>query len=139
MKSPKSNLVGINSRLDEIQASILDIKLGYLNKLIEKRINIAKQFNNKIDPNFYVLPFNNSANKHTYHLYVIQTKNRDKLLNEFKQIKYLLGCYKHLITEYKGYKKYLKVPFKIKNTEILYKNALSIPNHPFLKNEIIRF
>ena len=48
----KSNLVGINSRLDEIQASILDIKLGYLNKLIEKRINIAKQFNNKIDKQF---------------------------------------------------------------------------------------
>ncbi len=138
MKSPKSNLVGINSRLDEIQASILDFKLGYLDELIEKRIKIAKEFNDKIDPNFYILPFQNHHNKHTYHLYVIQTKNRDKLLNEFKNNKIFAGIhYKHLITKYKGYKKYLKVPFKIKNTENLYKNALSIPNHPFLKkNEI---
>ena len=61
-------------------------------------------------------------------------------MNEFKHNKIFAGIhYKHLITEYKGYKKYLKVPFKIKNTEILYKNALSIPNHPFKKMKLIRF
>ncbi len=132
-KSPQSNFIGVNSRLDELQASILNIKLKYLKNLIKKRSKIAEIFNREIDPKFYKLPFSENNNIHTYHLYVIQSHNRDKLLNEFKRNDILAGIhYKYPITKFKGYKKFLKIPFGVKNTENLYKKALSIPNHPFL-------
>tara|TARA_B100001059_G_scaffold56775_1_gene51837 strand:+ start:16057 stop:17163 length:1107 start_codon:yes stop_codon:yes gene_type:complete len=138
-KSPKSKLIGINSRLDEIQAAILNLKIKYLDTLIKKRINIAKIFNNHIDSKFYKLPFADPQNKHSYHLYVIQSKNRNKLIEEFKKHDVFVGIhYNHLITEYRGYKKFLKVPFEIKNTKKLYDNAISIPNHPYLKNNEIK-
>jgi len=137
-KSPKSKIIGINSRLDEIQASILNLKIKYLDSLIKKRINIAKIFNREIDSKFYKLPFADPQHKHSYHLYVLQSKNRDKLIEEFKKHNVFVGVhYTHLITKYRGYKKFLKIPFEIKNTKKLYDNAISIPNHPYLKNNEI--
>ena len=134
LRSPKSKLIGINSRLDEIQASILNIKIKNLNKLIQKRIKIADIYNKNIDNKIFTLPFSSIENKHSYHLYVIQTKKRDNLIEEFKKNNIFVGIhYKYPITKYKGYQKYLKVPFRIKNTESLYRRAISIPNHPYLK------
>lgn len=72
--------IGFNSRLDEIQAAILNIKLKHLNHWNKSRVEAAKIYN-KLLKNLVVSPKNMLNNYHVYHLYVIQVKQRDKVLN----------------------------------------------------------
>lgn len=72
--------VGVNSRLDEIQAGILSIKLTYLENWNEERIQLAAIYASLLkDVNEIVLPESPTDCKHVYHQYVIQTKDRDAL------------------------------------------------------------
>lgn len=70
---------GINSRLDEIQAAILRVKLKYLNEEIEKRREIAKFYLQSIQSEKIVLPTVRAENNHVWHLFVIRTTQRDRL------------------------------------------------------------
>lgn len=71
---------GVNSRLDELQAAILNIKLKYLDQDNNVRQRIAKLYNEKIKNSFIKLPSHpNDYLEHVWHLYVVRTKNRDKL------------------------------------------------------------
>ena len=75
---------GINSRLDGLQAAILDIKLKYLEKWIERRREIAKMYDEELK-NIVVTPYVMPEVKHVYHLYVIRVKNREKVINYLKE------------------------------------------------------
>lgn len=70
---------GINSRLDEIQASILRVKLKYLDFEIEKRREIAGSYLENIKNEKIILPRVKSKESHVWHLFVIRTRNRNKL------------------------------------------------------------
>lgn len=70
---------GVNSRLDEIQAAMLRIKLKYLDIEIEKRREIANYYLKNIKNDSVVLPIVRSEDNHVWHLFVIRTKNRDEL------------------------------------------------------------
>jgi dTDP-4-amino-4,6-dideoxygalactose transaminase len=70
---------GLNSRLDEIQAAILRVKLKYLDEWNEKRRKIAKQYNEFLKDTEIICPKEASYAKHIYHLYVIRSRKRDKL------------------------------------------------------------
>lgn len=70
------NEKGFNSRLDEIQASILLAKLPYLDKWNERRREIAAEFNQKIKNNKVILPKTMENNVHIWHQYVVRVKNR---------------------------------------------------------------
>lgn len=72
-------LKGFNSRLDEIQAAILDVKLKQLNKWNEYRNYIATRYLIEINNNKIILPKIMNLNTHVWHLFVIRTKNRKKL------------------------------------------------------------
>ena len=75
---------GTNSRLDGLQAAILDVKLKYLDKWIERRRAIAKMYDAGLK-DIVITPSVLSDVKHVYHIYVIRIKNRDmvkKLLAE---------------------------------------------------------
>lgn len=77
---------GSNSRLDELQAAILGIKLRYLDKWNAQRRKIAELYLEKIRNPFIILPERPEVNsQHVYHIYAIRTKERDrfeKYLNE---------------------------------------------------------
>lgn len=74
-----SEYTGYNSRLDEIQAAILNVKLNYLDADIEKRKNIAKFYlSNIINPSIK-LPLVSNWDSHVFHLFPILTENRDAL------------------------------------------------------------
>ena len=75
----KNKHIGFNSRLDEIQASILDIKLKYLDEEIKKRREKADLYLKNINNNTITLPKPIDANSHVWHLFVIRTPNRSKL------------------------------------------------------------
>ncbi|SHN10404.1 DegT/DnrJ/EryC1/StrS family aminotransferase [Flavobacterium xinjiangense] len=72
--------IGINSRLDELQAAFLNVKLPYLDTENEKRRTIAKRYLSEIKNEKITLPFWDLSNNHVFHLFVIRTKNRLELL-----------------------------------------------------------
>jgi dTDP-4-amino-4,6-dideoxygalactose transaminase len=75
---------GINSRLDEIQAAMLRVKLRYLDNEVEKRREIANYYLKNIKNDKLILPIVRAEDNHVWHLFVIRTNKRD----EFQ--KYLL-------------------------------------------------
>jgi len=78
-KRYQSVLVGRNSRLDELQAALLLVKLKYLDEWIERRRRIAKQYNEQWTMNNGQLPQEAEHARHVYHLFVIRSKMRDAL------------------------------------------------------------
>lgn len=68
---------GLNSRLDEIQAAMLRVKLNYLDREIEKRREIAKYYLDNIININLTLPQVRDVNNHVWHLFVIRVKKRD--------------------------------------------------------------
>lgn len=75
---------GTNSRLDELQAAILRVKLTHLDEWNKRREKIAqyylKHMNNKKN-NLFILPIIDDGNKHVWHLFVVQTKKRTAFMN----------------------------------------------------------
>ena len=75
------SIIGRNSRLDSIQASILKVKLNHLNRWNDNRINAAKYYKSKLkDIDALILPSVQNNRKHVYHLFVIRSKQRNKLI-----------------------------------------------------------
>ena len=71
---------GINSRLDEIQAAFLNVKLPLLKKFTKERKHIAKYYNSNIPKKEdLILPYQAPQSNSVFHLYVIQTSKRDAL------------------------------------------------------------
>ena len=71
---------GRNSRLDGLQAAILDIKLKHLENWLNKRIEIANIYKQELKDDINIItPVQQSWARHTYHLYVIRTTKRDEL------------------------------------------------------------
>lgn len=110
-KKYHNEIEGVNSRLDEIQASILRVKLSHLTELNLERTQIADQYLQRIHNPLIELPKTHEKAEHVWHQFVIRTTNRDKLQAylEENQIKTLIHypvpphlsvCYQRL-----GYKK----------------------------------
>ena len=74
-----SEYTGYNSRLDEIQAAVLDVKLKYLETEIEKRKKIADLYLKKITNTQIKLPLVNDWESHVFHLFPILVEKRDDL------------------------------------------------------------
>ena len=70
---------GLNSRLDEIQAAFLNVKLKYIQKDIKDRRQIANYYLDNITNSQIVLPSVSNKNAHVWHLFVVRIKNREKL------------------------------------------------------------
>lgn len=72
---------GVNSRLDELQAAILRVKLPYLDEENQRRRNIAEFYHSSINNPRIILPWhsNESGDSHVWHVYAIRTSNRSNL------------------------------------------------------------
>ncbi len=70
---------GVNSRLDEMQAAILRVKLRYLDNEVEKRREIANYYLQNIKNENIILPIVRADDNHVWHLFVIRTSKRDEL------------------------------------------------------------
>ena len=133
-KNKQSIYIGKNSRLDEIQSGFLNINLQFLNKNNKKRNLIADNYFKKLNSKFYQLP-NYDKNKfyNVFHLFVIQTKYRSKLIDYMKKnnvnlgIHYKLPCHKHL-----AFKKLSTKKINLLNTEKISNKIVSLPLYPGL-------
>ncbi len=74
---------GMNSRLDGMQAAVLDVKLKYLDLWTERRRAIAKQYDEGLRA-VVGTPHVSPDMRHVYHLYVIRVKQRDQLIKQLK-------------------------------------------------------
>jgi len=72
---------GINSRLDEIQAAVLSVKLKYLDKENQKRRDVARRYLDNIKNEKLLLPKAEIDMSHVWHLFVVRTKERDMFVN----------------------------------------------------------
>lgn len=84
---------GNNSRLDELQAAFLRVKLPYLNKWNEERRRIAKRYCDEIRNDKIVLPEVSDNVKHVYHIFAIRCEQRDELESYLKE--HGIGTNKH--------------------------------------------
>ncbi len=117
---------GTNSRLDEIQAAILRVKLNYIDEEIDKRRMIANYYLHNISNLEIILPSVRTNDEHVWHLFVIRVKNRkyfqEYLMNNNIQtlIHYPLPPHKQ-----QAYKEMNQELYSI--TELIHKEILSIP------------
>lgn len=77
-------LKGVNSRLDEIQAAILNVKLASLDKWNDFRRNVANKYLNSIKNKKIILPKVSKYNEHVWHLFVVEVDEREKFMNYLK-------------------------------------------------------
>ena len=78
-----NKIVGANSRLDEIQAGLLRIKLSHINELNDERVKIAERYNNEINNELVLLPKVHIHATSTWHQYVIHVPNYRNQLIEY--------------------------------------------------------
>jgi dTDP-4-amino-4,6-dideoxygalactose transaminase len=71
--------IGFNSRLDDIHAAVLRVKLQHLPRWSQRRRNLAKMYDAALAGAPLTLPFTPAGYQHVYHLYVIECQNRDAL------------------------------------------------------------
>jgi dTDP-4-amino-4,6-dideoxygalactose transaminase len=80
LKKHMHQIEGINSRLDTIQAAILDVKIKYILKWTSMRIENAAYYSNKLGKIAQITtPFVRPNTEHTFHLYVVRAHKRDQL------------------------------------------------------------
>lgn len=80
LKKHQHEMEGINSRMDGLQAAILSVKLKYIEQWNNKRLQNALKYNNLLaDIKDVITPYIHPDVKHIFHLYVIRTKQREKL------------------------------------------------------------
>lgn len=129
-------LVGHNSRLDEIHAGILSIKLDYLDKWNNQRIENAKYFDENLKDTDLKLMKLDKNNKNVYHMYIIQSENREGVTKKLDEAGIGYGVYYpvplHLQKVYKdlGYKL-----GDLPNAEYLSTRTLAIPVDPEMTEE----
>lgn len=131
-----SSFPGVNSRLDEMQAAILRVKLKHLPFFIEKRNKLAKAYDTNLSGTSLELPKLYDNHTHAMHLYVIETDDRDGLAEYLKNN--AIGTalhYPYAVHQQPAYKDRIKIAGELTNTEQFYKRLLSLPMHVFLQTD----
>jgi len=136
-KKYKNLYKGTNSRLDEMQAALLRVKLKYLEQEIQGRRLVAKYYLDNIKNNAIVLPKSREENNHVWHVFVIRTSKREELQ------KYLLDNEIQTLIHYpiaphkqKAYSEWRDDSYPI--SEKIHSEVLSLPMSGLLETEEIK-
>ncbi len=128
---------GMNSRLDELQAAILRVKLRHLDEDTERRFEIAAQYTSRLAGLAVIPPLIRPDTDHAFHLYAVQTDARDRLLAHLKSQDIMAGVHYpqpvHLQPAYLNADPELSLPV----TEAAAKGTLSLPIYPELTSDEI--
>ncbi|SEO23901.1 dTDP-4-amino-4,6-dideoxygalactose transaminase [Mucilaginibacter gossypiicola] len=136
-----NEVIGLNSRLDELQAAFLSVKLKYLNGWIDERRKIAEAYDEQLDGiSELILPAIASGAMHVYHLYVVRSSKRDALEKHLNNhgigtgIHYPVPAHLQKAYSHLGYQ---KGDFPI--AEELAETCLSLPLNPGMSDEEIEY
>ena len=132
-----SSSCGVNSRLDELQAAILRVKLKGLAKDIERRREIANSYNQAIAKNPKIAsPLEREGYQHAYHLYVTLSAQRNELQQHLKASNIDSALHYPLaIHQQSAYSGRIRGGDQLPITDSIYKEILSIPMFPELTDE----
>jgi dTDP-4-amino-4,6-dideoxygalactose transaminase len=133
-------LIGFNSRLDAMQASILLEKIKHIDKWNARRREIAKVYDEAIRDTDLTIPMIEETNETVYHMYILQSEDREAMLTKLKEAGIATGVYYpvplHLQKVYKklGYKE-----GDMPVAEYLSHRTFAIPVYPELTGEQINY
>ena len=128
---------GRNSRLDEIQAAILDVKLHHLDEDVQQRKKVAKYYIENIKNPKIVLPKIFDWNQHVFHIFTIRCEERDRLQRYLSDngiqtnIHYPIPPHKQ-----ECYQGWNEIPLPI--TEMIHATELSLPMSPVMTMEEVK-
>lgn len=130
-----ANNHGTNSRISELQASILNIKLPKVDSFINKRRYIAKIYLKYLKNSGLILPKEKINCKHVFHLFVVYHSKRNLIIKKLKKNNILVNInYPYPIHKMKAYKNLYNFNIKnLYNTEKFAKGIFSLPLYPNLK------
>lgn len=131
-----SDLPGLNSRLDELQAALLQVKLGHLDGWNRRRQTLANLYDELLSGTGVVTPHVMHGNEHVYHLYVVRTQRRDALRSQ------LAACgiasavhYPVPVHRQPAYRHLAPPPGALIETELAAVEILSLPLYPQMSTE----
>jgi dTDP-4-amino-4,6-dideoxygalactose transaminase len=129
---------GVNSRLDELQAALLDVKLNNLDAETEIKRKIANRYIKEIVNPKIILPSVINSMAHVWHLFVIRTENREDLQN------YLTNNGVQTVIHYpipphhqEAYKEWNSLSFPI--SELIHETVISLPLSSVIRDEEIEY
>lgn len=128
---------GLNSRLDEMQAALLDVKLPHLDDDNARRREISKYYRENIKNSKVILPSIDNEESHVWHIFAIRTDNRDNFIKYLKEngietnIHYPTPPHKQL-----AYTEYKDLSFPV--SELIHQTEVSIPMSPTLRDDEVK-
>ncbi len=138
------DLIGINSRLDTIQAAVLRVKLKHLDAYCDARRKAADYYDKAFEGNIKITtPYRAPYAKHVFHQYTIilhESVNREALIEHLKDkgiptmLYYPVPCHKQKAFENRGH-----ISGALTNTDYLTPRVLSLPMHTELSNEQLQY
>lgn len=135
-----SDSPGMNSRLDEIQAAVLRVKLRYLDEENARRRQIACIYDTMLAATTLILPGTTCDGEHVYHQYVVRSSYRDGLREFLKENSIGTSVHYptpvHLQPAYRG--RLVIGPGGLQNTEQVCREILSLPMHPQMSDDEAR-
>jgi dTDP-4-amino-4,6-dideoxygalactose transaminase len=138
-KKNRHEFIGVNSRMDEIQAAILRAKLPYLDQWNDARRESAALYTELLGERKIVTPLEEKYAKHVYHLYVIRCKRRNIVQKELGRrgvetgIHYPMPVHKQKAYTELGFRTRLPI------TEKASREILSLPMHPWLTKDEVTY
>jgi dTDP-4-amino-4,6-dideoxygalactose transaminase len=133
-----SDIPGRNSRLDELQAAILRVKLRHLDESNGRRRSHAAEYSRLLGGSHVLIPEVRANAEHVFHLYVVRTKRREKLVNDFRASGIFPGIhYPVPIHCQPAYRDRIRTSASMDVTAELAEEVLSLPLYPELQLEQI--
>ena len=133
-------MLGYNSRLDELQAAVLRVKLGRLDSWNDRRREIAHFYTERLNGTEIIPPAEAQDTRHVYHLYTLRCKERDRVQAELKSAGIASDVYypqaPHLTDPCRQYG-YLPGDFPV--AEQASRETLSIPLYPEMTEAQVNF
>lgn len=131
-----SHYQGMNTRLDELQAAILNAKLPFLDTETQKRIAIATRYNQALAGTAIATPVTKPGCQHVFHLYVIETDQREALRAHLQS--HGIGSaihYPQAVHQQPAYQNRIRGGDNLPVTEALMPRILSLPMYPELSED----
>jgi dTDP-3-amino-3,4,6-trideoxy-alpha-D-glucose transaminase len=132
--------IGFGERIDALQAAILGAKLPHLEEWTEARRSHARFYNEMLAGSNLITPFESPAVRHVYHLYVVRTPHRDKLLDHLRTKG--VGAGIHYPVPLHRQPAYLKQGYgevQLPITEQVAREVVSLPMYPELSRKQVEY
>ena len=136
----RHKIIGCNSRLDTVQAGILNVKLKYMDAFTERRMQVAERYDQSLKncPEI-LIPTRSSHSTHVYHQYTIQVKNNKRdALKAYMAEKGIpsMVYYPLPVHEQEAYERIVRTSGQLNEAKRLCKEVLSLPIHSEMTDDM---